>query len=224
MMPVIKVWLKRIIIIIAVFTAITAAFTAAINFHVVKSTQRYIVSEEDAAQSKRCIVVLGAAVKGGRPSLMLKDRLDKAIEIYNLSDEKCTIVMSGNGGENEVFDNRSDERAGKQGNNRPDEIKVMTEYAIEKGVPKEDIIDDKMGYSTYESMYRMINVFGYDEFTVVTQKYHLSRAMYSAKKLGADVYGVSAENIRYYGQTWRDIREILARVKDFGLSAIKYKI
>ena len=202
MMPVIKSRIKKLIKLTAVFAAIAAAFTAAINFNVVKSTGKYIVSAEEAAESGRCVVVLGAAVKNGRPSLMLKDRLDKAIEIYNLSDGECVL--------------------GK--NNRPDEIKAMTEYAIEMGVSEEDIVGDKMGYSTYESMYRMVNELGYDEFTVVTQKYHIYRAMFSAKAWGADVYGVPAEDIRYYGQLWRDIREILARVKDFGLSAIKYEI
>jgi len=114
--------------------------------------------------------------------------------------------------------------AGKAEDTSADEIKVMAEYAAQNGVSKEDIIGDPKGYSTYESMYRMVNELGFDKFTVVTQKYHLSRAMYSAKALGADVHGVAAEDIRYYGQLWRDIREVLARVKDFGLSAIKHEV
>lgn len=192
------------IVILGVF-----AFTAAVNAYVLLSTDKCIISAEDAAEKNiGCVVVLGAAVKNGEPSYMLKDRLDKAIEIYKLSGGEGVLLMSGNGGRND----------------RPDEIKAMTDYAVKNGVGIKHIIGDEEGYSTYESMYRAVNEFGYNSFTVVTQKYHLPRALFSAKALGAEVYGVSAENIRYRGQIIRDVREILARVKDFGLAKVKYEV
>lgn len=201
--------LKKTAAIIFAMAMAVCMFTGAANIYVVKSTDKFKITAEEAAQKDiDCVVVLGAAVKNGKPSYMLKDRLDKAIEIYNLKEGKCTILMSGNGGKND----------------RPDEIKAMTEYAIENGVEKDRIAADPKGYSTYESMYRTYNTLGYKSFIVVTQKYHLSRALYSANAIGAEVYGTAAKNIRYRGQIIRDVREILARVKDLGLSKIKYSV
>ena len=201
--------LKKAAAAVLILALATGVFAAVVNIYVVKSTDKFKITAEQAAEKDiDCVVVLGAAVKNGKPSYMLKDRLDKAIEIYRLKEGNCTILMSGNGGKN----------------SRPDEIKAMTEYALENGVEKDRIASDPQGYSTYESMYRAYNALGYKSFIVVTQKYHLSRALYSAKALGAEVCGTAAENIRYRGQVIRDIREVLARVKDFGLSAVKFKV
>jgi vancomycin permeability regulator SanA len=127
---------------------------------------------------------------------MLSDRLDRGVLIYNLgvSDK---LLMSGD---------RTDEYY--------DEVRVMTAYAENSGVPENAIIQDPEGYSTYESMYRAVNVYGVKRMVIVTQRYHLYRALYIARELGIEAYGVAAEDIRYSGQTKRDVREILARCKD----------
>jgi SanA protein len=200
--------IKSILIIFIVLILTAAAVTTIINVYVCSHVSKNIVTAEEAAKEENCVVVLGAGVRNGEPTPMLRDRLDKAIEIYNLTENGCTLLMSGNGG----------------ADGTEDEVTTMRAYAIEKGVKEEDIIVDPWGLSTYESMYRTINEFGYSKFTVVTQMYHLSRSLYSAEKLGADVIGVPALEVRYSGQTIRDIREILARVKDFGLAQIKYDI
>jgi vancomycin permeability regulator SanA len=74
---------------------------------------------------------------------------------------------------------------------------------------------DHAGFSTYESFYRARDIFKADKMVVITQKYHMYRALYDGKGLGLTVYGVASDPCKYAGQTKRDIREILARAKDF---------
>ena len=95
-----------------------------------------------------------------------------------------------------------------------DEVNAMKDYAMAAGVPSEDVFMDHAGFSTYESMYRARDVFCAERVIVVSQKYHLFRAVYDARALGLDAVGVAAEDIAYLGQTARDLREILARNKD----------
>ena len=71
------------------------------------------------------------------------------------------------------------------------------------------------GISTYDSMYRTKEIFQADKIIVVTQQYHLYRTLYIADSLGIDAYGVVANPRIYVGQEIREIREILARAKDF---------
>lgn len=77
---------------------------------------------------------------------------------------------------------------------------------------------DHAGFSTYESMYRARDVFGAKRIIIVTQRYHLYRAVYIARSLGLEAWGVTSDYNRYAGQFARDVREVLARVKDFGTS------
>ena len=144
-----------------------------------------------------CILVLGAGVWGDKPSPMLEDRLKQAIDLYknNLSSK---IIMSGDHGTEEY-----------------DEVNIMKKYAIDAGVPSEDIFMDHAGFSTYESIYRAKAIFGAKKIVIVTQEYHLYRALYIAKSLGIDAYGVGADPRQYAGATYRGVREILARNKDF---------
>ena len=91
----------------------------------------------------------------------------------------------------------------------------MRDYALEAGVPAADIFMDHAGFSTYESMYRALEVFQVDSVVVVTQEYHLYRAVYVARSLGLDAVGVASDPRQYTAQFYRDAREILARNKDF---------
>ena len=95
----------------------------------------------------------------------------------------------------------------------------MKQVAVDAGIPSSDIFMDHAVFSTYESMYRAKEVFEADKIIIVTQEYHLYRAIYIAEKLGIEAYGVNADYRTYWGQTKREIREILARCKDF-VSAI----
>ena len=90
----------------------------------------------------------------------------------------------------------------------------MRTWALDEDVPAEDVFMDHAGFSTYESMVRAAQVFACRKIVIVTQRYHLYRAVYIARRLGLEAYGVAAEDIPYPNWLWRESREVLARVKD----------
>ena len=189
-------------LILSVFILLLTVFlvTLFINIYVVLSVKDNILSEKEAAalEDVDCILVLGCSVKSDNtPSKMLADRLDKAIELYN-NDTSRIILMSG--------DHKTDYY---------NEVMVMKNYAISHGVPSENIFIDHAGYCTYDSMYRAKEIYGVEKMVVVTQKYHLYRALWIAEKMDIEVYGVAAKEVDYNGQLKRDVRETGARVKDF---------
>ena len=134
---------------------------------------------------------------------MLEDRLLQGIALYN-NGTSSKVIMSGDHGKEEY-----------------DEVNVMKDFAIEKCVKSEDIFMDHAGFSTYDSLYRAKEVFEAKKVVIVTQKYHLHRALYVAKKLGIDAYGVSSDPRTYRGQFVRELREVLARDKDFFKCIVK---
>ncbi len=151
-----------------------------------------------------CILVLGAGVReGGEPSLMLSDRLSTSIALYKLG--LCDrLLMSGDHGRVEY-----------------DEVNVMKDIAVEAGVPSEHVFMDHAGFSTYDSLYRAKHIFQAERVIIVTQQYHLYRALYIARSLGLEAIGVAASGENYYGQTYREVREMAARTKDFLLTITK---
>lgn len=165
-----------------------------------------ILTPEDAAKLENvdCILVLGCLVKDdGRPSDMLQDRLRRGVELYDL-DAAPKLLMSGDHGRVEY-----------------DEVDAMKQYAIDAGITSEDIFMDHAGFSTYESIYRAKEIFQADKILIVTQEYHLYRAIYIANRLGIEAYGVSSDLHTYVGQSVRNFREMLARVKDCGTCIFK---
>lgn len=184
--------------IIGCIVAVAAVF-ASTNAAVVLTTRDRIVDAEDAASfGAEAIVVLGASVYAdGTPSGVLQDRLDDGIALY-FAGAAPVIVMSGDNG-TETYT----------------EVDAMSDYAIAQGVPADAIIRDEEGFSTYESMWRAHNVFGYDRIIVATQTYHLYRAIYVAQGLGMEALGVPSDYHDYQNQTRFDAREIPARTKDF---------
>lgn len=173
-----------------------------LNATVIVSSRRKFKDDYNEIRSD-AIVVLGSSIIEGRPGAILKDRLDKAIELYK-NGVSNKIIMSGDS-------TRVDH----------DEVSVMMNYAVDNGVEKEDIILDYAGVSTYDTMYRVSNVFNIKNIVVVTQKYHLYRSVYIADKLGMDVCGVETTDITYRGETYRRVREIIARCKDVFKCIIK---
>ena len=170
-----------------------------INRYVKTSTQAQILTENDYTKLENidCIIVLGAGIWGDKPSPMLEDRLLEAIKLYN-NKVSSKIIMSGDHGRKEY-----------------DEVNIMKNFAMEKGISSEDIFMDHAGFSTYESLYRAKEVFEAKKVVIVTQKYHLYRALYIANQLGIEAYGVNSDPRRYVGETYRELREFLARNKDF---------
>ena len=105
--------------------------------------------------------------------------------------------------------------SGDHGREDYDEVNIMKEYAIEKGVPSEAIFMDHAGFSSYESVYRLKEIFEAKKVVIVTQKYHLYRALYIANQFDLEAYGVNLDPRRYVGVAYRELREVLARNKDF---------
>lgn len=186
-----------IILISAAVLLATAAFVP--NFIVIKKSESDIVTLEEAAElsDAYCAVILGAGVREGKPTPMLRDRLLVGIDLYKSGAVK-KLIMSGDHGSTDY-----------------DEVNIMKSFAVDRGIPDEDIFMDHAGFSTYETIYRAREIFEADNIIIVSQKYHLYRALYIAEKLGIKSVGVSADLDTYRGQTKRDLREILARDKDF---------
>lgn len=161
--------------------------------------ENILLSEEiDKETGYDCILVLGCGVKAdGSPSEMLHHRIETACLLYKAGlAEK--ILFSGDHGQENY-----------------DEVGTMMRVANEEfGVPLEDIFLDHAGFSTYETMARAATVFGVKRAIVVTQEYHLYRALYLAESYGIECVGVAAELRPYAGQIFRDLREVAARVKD----------
>lgn len=179
-----------------------------INAYVTGSVEDQILTSQEAAllEDVDCILVLGCQVQdNGEPSHMLRDRLTRAVELYHLGASP-KLLMSGDHGQKGY-----------------DEVGTMKQFAIDAGVPSADVFMDHAGFSTYESMYRAKEIFGTKKILIVTQEYHLYRAMYIAEQFGMEAYGVSSDYDTYYGQFYRDVREVLARVKDFATSILKPK-
>ncbi|MGM9652786.1 MAG: vancomycin high temperature exclusion protein [Eubacteriales bacterium] len=189
----------RLLALFLLFVCLAGAACLAVNAYVRAASAGRILSPEDAAAlNADCILVLGAGVRtDGSPSHMLEDRLLTALSLYQ-SGAAPKLLMSGDHGRIDY-----------------NEVGTMKAYAIREGVPASDIFMDHAGFSTYESLYRARDVFCAERIVIVTQEYHLYRALYIAQSLGIDAWGVCADRRTYSGQSMRNAREAAARVKDF---------
>ncbi|MCI8609993.1 MAG: DUF218 domain-containing protein [Firmicutes bacterium] len=206
---------KRIVLrlfVVCIVLGILGVMTVFIVSNVVKNNTKddilYIVRGEvefnpvsrDSLQAfdADCIMVLGAGIKDSEtPSDMLRDRLDVGIALYKAGLAPKLLLTGDNG---QVSHN---------------EIHVMLNYAKAAGVPEEDLFCDHAGFSTYDSMHRASSIFQAERIIVVTQEYHQYRALYIGEKLGLTVVGVGSDQRSYFGDSMREMREMLARFKDF---------
>lgn len=184
---------------------LTGAFIVlGINLSMYASGAGRIITAGQIPEEIDCVLVLGCQVRDdGSPSHMLEDRLKTAI---TCDRGNTKFIMSGDHGQTDY-----------------NEVAVMKQFAIDAGIPSANVFMDHAGFSTYESLYRAQYIFGAERIVIVTQKYHLFRALHIAKALGIEAWGVSADLRPYGGQTFREVREILARAKDFGMSILKPK-
>ncbi len=197
---------KTIFIILLCLVLIGVATLFIVNGYVKSVAKEHILTVEEAAELDNvdCIIVLGCQVRDdGTLSHMLRDRLMRGLEVYN-AGAAPKLLMSGDHGRKDY-----------------DEVGAMKQYAIDNGVPSENVFMDHAGFSTYETVYRAKEIFKADKVIIITQEYHLYRALYIAEQLGLEAYGVSADLNRYAGQSMRDFREVLARCKDWAMCIIK---
>lgn len=190
-------WLRGLGILVLIGVLLTA-LAFGLSAHVTASGRdRILPAEETPPADLDCILVLGCSVHAdGSPSLMLADRLTRAVELYQAGWAK-KLLMSGDNGQEEY-----------------NEVAAMKAWAMDHGVPEEDVVLDYAGFSTYDSIYRARDIFQVKRMVIITQEYHLYRALYVAEALGVEAWGVAADGQNYPGQERRDLREILARDKD----------
>ena len=187
---------KRAVIVLLIFAVV---LPLTLNYIVMATTQNRIITADVAANlDADAILVLGARVwDNGQPSGILKDRIRTGVDLYK-SGASDRLLMSGDHGTDEY-----------------DEVNAMKDYALEAGIPSENIFMDHAGFSTYESLYRARDIFQVKTVLIVTQEYHLYRALYVARALGLNAYGLTSDRGTYAGMARFEAREILARMKDF---------
>lgn len=167
------------------------------------SREIYSVNDDISADAA---IILGARIfDNGTPSQVLADRLDTGIELYKSGKVK-KLLMTGDHGQVTY-----------------DEVNGMRRYAISRGVPEKDIFMDHAGFSTYDSMYRARDIFLVKKAIIITQEFHLPRALYIARNLGLDVDGVLADKRDYAGEGYLYFRELFARTKAVAQLAVSMK-
>lgn len=201
--------LKKVIKVIIMLGVIAGILIMGINTYVVQKSKKDIYTYEEFTASDQgviadAVIVLGAYVsEEGQLSAILRERLDNGIALYHAGYTN-RILMSGDHGRVDY-----------------DEVQAMKDYAISQGVPSEHVFMDHAGFSTYETMYRARDIFAAKRVIISTQKYHLSRAIYIAEQLGLEAQGVICDKKVYSGATYRWVREVLARNKDFFYTVFK---
>jgi SanA protein len=169
-----------------------------VNYSVKKASEKFIYSNSKDLPNEYTAIVLGALVsKTGHLSDFLQDRLDAAIDLYNQGKIK-RFLLSGDHGYVDY-----------------DEVNAMRFYLIDKGINTEDIFLDHAGFDTYNSMIRAKKIFQVQDAIIVSQRFHLPRAVYIARKLGLNAYGYVADKKVYNSHLRLSIREYLANVKAF---------
>ena len=192
-------FLGRTLLVLVVLGLLGLGLALGISVYVVKTTEDAILTQEDTPpQDLDCILVLGCGVHpDGSPTPMLSSRITRGAELYQ-AGWADKVLLSGD-------DSGADYN----------ELAAMVPGTLALGVPEDAILTDHAGFSTYESIYRAKHEFGIQRVVIVTQEYHLYRALYLAEALGLEAWGVAAAPRNDAGQIGRDLREILARDKDF---------
>ncbi|MFN0200007.1 MAG: vancomycin high temperature exclusion protein [Bacteroidia bacterium] len=165
------------------------------NWGVIVYAKEYIYLPENVP-SVYCGIVLGAGLTAqNKPTHVLLDRLQTGLELYQKGKIK-RFLLSGDHGQLEY-----------------DEVNTMKQWLEEKGVPATDIFLDHAGFDTYSTMYRAKEVFEVDDAILITQAFHLNRALFLARQRGLVTYGVKADKRAYiYAKRYR-IREYIATLK-----------
>lgn len=184
--------------------------TLIINLYMLSYTKDYIYYESDDVPQTQCVMILGAGVStSGTISDVARDRAEAALELYHQGKVEKVII------------------SGDHGRRNYDEVNSIKNYLkIIHHINDEDIFMDHAGFSTYESMYRGRDVFLIKDVVVVSQEFHIARAVYIARKMGLNAVGFVANEITPFTKithiSWK-IRETLARVKSFFLVAFNVK-
>ena len=142
------------------------------NGYVTRSAEGLAFDDVGQVPERPVAIVFGAGVVNGQATPALADRVEGAVELYR-QGRVSKLLMTGD-------------------NSHPDydEVSVMRDLAIDQGVPAEAITRDHAGFDTRSSCYRARDVFGVRAAVLVTQDYHLPRALYTCRDLGIDAVGL----------------------------------
>ena len=180
-----------ILIAVPVLVALVSLVAIAI---VVSSSRKHIYAKIENIPNAEAALILGAAIlKNGQPSPVLRDRIDQAIDLYK-AGKVGKIIASG--------DNASVDY---------NEVQPVRIYLIKNGIPEEDIFMDYAGFDTYSSIYRARDVFLVESLSIVSQSFHLPRAVFIARNLGLEASGSSADRGHYKVTNY--FREMAADIK-----------
>jgi len=188
---------KNFTIVLAVLLLLIGFFAALLFIaHNTVDDMIYDYKDMDDIPSKSVAIVFGASINPNTklPSDILRDRIVTAVDLYN-NGKVEKIIMSG---DNSV--------------EHYNEPQIMGRYAKLLSVPEEDIVLDYAGRRTYDTCYRAKEIFQLNDVILVTQEYHLYRALYTCNALGLDSIGVSASRQEYVDQFYYDLREIPATI------------
>lgn len=188
-----KKLIKRFTLLLVIFSVLLLG----VSGYMKKTGQEHMITLKDSYQAQAAIVLGAYVTPSGQLCDMLRDRVETAVELYQTGKVK-KLLMSGDHGQAAY-----------------DEVNHMRLYAEQLGVPAEDIFMDHAGFSTYDSMYRSRDVFKVSSAIIVTQEFHLPRAIYIARTLGLEAKGYKADKHLYSGIQYNEARETLARNKDF---------
>lgn len=169
------------------------------NFRVLVVSHSYVSDKVSALPNVKVGVVPGTIryLASGSPNLYFSYRIDAAVKLYQ-SGKISHLLISGDNG--------------RKGYNEPLDMKNAL---MEQGIPESVITLDYAGFDTYDSMIRAREVFGQDQFIVISQEFQNERAIYIARRFGIEAYGFNAQDVTQYGGFRTKIRETLARVKAF---------
>ena len=191
--------LKKLLLVLGVLCLAVAILFVSVNARVIRSSSPRLISADAATNLENvdCILVLGSSVQpNGTLNRVVRERVDTALALYE-SGVSERLLMSGDHGKVNY-----------------DEVNAMKQYCVDKGVNLDVIFLDHAGFNTYDSIYRAKAIFGVQKMIIVSQEYHLYRAVYIANKLGIEAYGVAAEQEADTALI-TNLRESVARVKDY---------
>lgn len=193
-----KKYIKRIFLSGVIVFILGICLTAYSNIYILKQADGYLYQTINGLPHAQAVMILGARVyNNGQMSDMFRDRVDTAIQVYQAGIVSKILV------------------SGDHGTHGYDEVNTAREYLLTKGIPAEDIFLDHAGFDTYDSMYRARDIFDVETLIISTQDFHLTRAVYLARALGIEAYGISADRRSYVAIKRNQLREILARFKAF---------
>lgn len=187
--------MKRMIAHFVALIALIAVTLVAIVAWIQWRYDRDVITDVAAAPRRAVAIVFGAGVSpSGQLSPMLRDRMDTAIALYRAGVVRKLLVS----GDNRFVDY--------------DEPGRMYDYALARGIPASDVVRDFAGRRTYDTCYRARHIFGVDQAILVTQRFHLPRAVFTCRALGLDGVGFAADIYLYRSERYYRLREALATV------------